>query len=374
MTTSSPEFAGGTEEKTNPKDFLRKAEVHLLGMNIEENRFARKIHLLFKAGSRVDAWYEELPEETKNGTWDGFSAAFLKEFPAPAVAKPTSSEQRKELLALRLQFKELVSRDEGTKEWSHQRFARQLLDLAKAAGIALSASDIISVHENLPKIIRRKVLADAKDWEEFTAKIAEVRVQEIKDDKEDKERLLRVEETRRLPPVPETPSKALSRAFASTTLGAPPMPLFSNRDTSTRRSPVSKLNDAQKTTLRANVGSYVQKPNTTEGIAAYMDEVRQFHQTHGTSPDFNETMTYPIAPGTLPPGSGECYKCGKAWHGKGVVCNSTSTISRMEGHWRAFIQRELGRNGGVRVHVVGSTDVEGFFTGFNPGNGEGSAE
>ncbi|KAK7468537.1 hypothetical protein VKT23_003042 [Stygiomarasmius scandens] len=142
-------------------------------------------------------------------------------------------------------------------------------------------------------------------------KIMEVGVQEIKDDKEDKERLLCVEEIRRLLPVPEMPSKTLSRAFASTMLGAPPMLPFLNRNTSTRRTPVSKLNNAQKATLHANVGAYIQKPNTTEGIAAYM-EVCQFHQMHGTNPEFSEAMTYPTTPGMLLPGSGKCYKCGTA--------------------------------------------------------------
>jgi hypothetical protein len=112
MTTVAPEYAGGTDEKMNSKDFLRKAEVHMLGMNITEDRFAKKVHLLFKAGSRVDAWYEKLDDKVKAGNWDDFKKAFLEEFPAPEVARPTSSEHRKDLLALRLTLKELGTRDE----------------------------------------------------------------------------------------------------------------------------------------------------------------------------------------------------------------------------------------------------------------------
>jgi hypothetical protein len=117
----------------------------------------------------------------------------------------------------------------------------------------------------------------------------EVSVREIKDDKEDEERWLRVEEGKKHTiTVPETPSKSLARAFASTIIASPPP--SPSCEQSNKRVAISKLTDAQKMTLRASVAVYTQKPTTAEGVAAYMDDVQQFVRQYGTNPDFTESL------------------------------------------------------------------------------------
>ncbi|KAF5349041.1 hypothetical protein D9758_012709 [Tetrapyrgos nigripes] len=296
MTTSIPKFTGETDEKLNPVDFLRDAEVYMIGSNIPEERMGKKMHLFFKAGSRADTWYRELGEEKKAG-WDNFSDEFLKEFPAPEVAKPTSSERRKELLAMRITWAELGTRDKDTQEWTHQRFAHRLLDIAKAAGIAESSSDIVSVHENLPKVLRRNVSVEAKTWQEFTTAIKNVGVQTIKDAKEDEDKLKEVEDklrrveeqSTRTVLIPETPSKPLARAFANAQISTPPPALPFAKKPAT-----SRLNEAQKATLRANVDAYEQRPNTKQGENDWKNDVKQFHAKHGMKVIFNETIVIPV--------------------------------------------------------------------------------
>ncbi|THU92471.1 hypothetical protein K435DRAFT_862436 [Dendrothele bispora CBS 962.96] len=300
------QFSGDIDEKINSKDFLRTAESQLLTMGVAEAKFAKKVTLFFKAGSRVDTWYEELSQEVKDGDWDKFSSEFLKEFPSTQIAKPTESEHRKELLACRITVEELGTRDEDTQEWTHHRFARKLFNLAKAAKIASSSSDIIAVHENLPRMIRGKVKEDAKNWEEFTESIRKLEVQWIKDRKEEEERIRKMEA--KLVAMPETPSKALARSLASTTLNTsrdngyrpqrsqtPTNRTRSNEDVFNAtggghsnfaapvypRRQIPSLNETQKTTLRANVDMYKQKPNTSEGIEEWKRDLVNFFTTWG---------------------------------------------------------------------------------------------
>ncbi|KAK7451693.1 hypothetical protein VKT23_012372 [Stygiomarasmius scandens] len=363
-------------------------------MGIPEDKFPKKVALFFKAGSRVDGWYDELEDKVKNGSSDDFTDEFLKEFPSIKVAKPTESERRRELLAMKLQTSELGKRDENTQEWSHQKFARNLLEVAKAAGISKTTSDIIAAYEKLPKMIREKAKEDAKDWTEFVESIQTIEVKWIREKLEDEERIKKLE-AKVAATVLETPSKALARGLANTTLDSQyrpqraqnPKPRSNNEDVfntntggrsnwtapvGTRRQAAS-LNDTQKTTLRANIDAYVQKPNTNEGIDTYKRDYANFIAQWGRNPVFNERMIYPYAPGTLKPGSGECFKCGRAWHGRGAECPPGSgSILVNEGHWRAFVQRELGFPRAAQVNVVGEEGDDWMFIGFEAGNGSGS--
>jgi hypothetical protein len=358
-------------------------------MGIAEDKFSKKVHLFFKASSPVDTWYEGLEATVRTGSWDTFMEKFLEEFPSLEVKKPTESERRRELLLMELKVEELGTRDEATKEWAHQRFARKLLDLAKAAGIAKGDADIIAVYDKLPRIIREKAKEDAKTWSEFTKSIADVEVKCIRDRKEDEERFRRVEA--RLT-VPETPSKALARSLANANIGVAGQqqrtqsqrPQQDNDVFNTniggrsnyanpfpRRLP--NLSETQKTTLQNNIDAYQQKPNTPEGIAAYRRDLTAFFTRWGRNPTFTEQMIYPYAPGTLKPGSGECFKCGSSWHGRNVVCPpENGTIAVNEGHYRAFVQRELGYTKTAQVNVVGEEDDDWMFAGFKSGNGSGS--
>ncbi|THU87277.1 hypothetical protein K435DRAFT_867433 [Dendrothele bispora CBS 962.96] len=364
------QFSGDIDEKINSKDFLRTAESQLLTMGVAEAKFAKKVTLFFKAGSRVDTWYEELNQEVKDGDWDKFSSEFLKEFPSTQIAKPTEFEHRKELLACRITVEELGTRDEDTQEWTHHRFARKLFNLAKAAKIAGSSSDIIAVHENLPRMIRGKVKEDAKDWEEFTESIRKLEVRWIKDRKEEEKGSGRWRQS--WPQRSQTPANRTGSnedVFNATGGGRSNFaaPVYPRRQ-------IPSLNETQKTTLRANVDMYKQKPNTSEGIEEWKRDLVNFFTTWGSrNPQFNERMVYPYTPGTLKPGSGECFKCGRAWHGKGGECPPGSgSIPVNEGHWRAFVQRELGYPKAAQVNVVGEEDNEWMLLGFEQGNGEGS--
>ncbi|KAK7016441.1 hypothetical protein VNI00_018878 [Paramarasmius palmivorus] len=393
MANMNLEYTGEFDDPLDSKNFLRKAEGEMALRQYEEAKYADKIHLFLKVGSAADIWYEELEDEVKKGGWDDFKKKFLEEFKSATVAKPSASEKRRELLELTIMVDELGKRHEASREWTHVCFARQLLDVAKAAGIASTSSDIVGVYEKLPRILKSKALDNAKDWAEFKKSISNIDVKYIKEEKAVEDHIHALE--KRI----ETPSKGLARTLEATSInatmanaskpGASRAPQRSDDSmvfSSTgggqgnlnynrpRQPPI--LNESQKATLCTNIVAYKQHPATQEGIAVYLNEMKTFSLKWGNA-RFNENMVFPYAPGTLPPGSGECFVCGKKGHGQGVTCPSTSKIGTKERLWRVFVQKELGANRAAAaalnaVGVDGSWGVEGFVSGL--GKEEGSAE
>uniref|UniRef100_A0A0W0FBT2 Retrotransposon gag domain-containing protein n=1 Tax=Moniliophthora roreri TaxID=221103 RepID=A0A0W0FBT2_MONRR len=390
MANTNLEYTGEFDDLLDLKNFLCKAEGEMALCQYEEAKYTDKIHLFLKVGSTVDIWYEELEDEVKKGGWNKFKTRFLQDFKSAAVATPSASEKRRELLELTISVDELGKRHEASWKWTHICFARQLLDVAKAAGIANMSSDIVGVYEKLPCIIKSKVSDNAKDWTEFTKSISDISKKYIKEEKAVEDRIQAIEKHI------ETLSKRLGRSLAATSINptAPNMgrqgttrTLHKSNDSTVfsstgggqgnlnynhpRQPPI--LNDAQKTTLHASIAAYKQHPSTQEGVAAYLNNMSAFRMKWGNT-HFNKNMIFPYAPGTLPPGLGECFTCGHKSHGPGMMCTLTSRIGTKERAWRAFVQRELGVNrlGAVSVNAVGvegGQRLKGFMLGLRKEEG-----
>ncbi|KAJ3752947.1 hypothetical protein EV360DRAFT_54303, partial [Lentinula raphanica] len=121
------------------------------------------------------------------------------------------------------------------------------------------------------------------------------------------------------------------------------------------------------------------RANTTEGLEVWAEDLRAFGRAHpGQNVQFNETTILPLKPGTILPGSGECFKCGKQGHGRDIQCPEPNSIPDIERLYRMFIQRELGQFRRVRaVNLVARVedDSDWIFAGMAmPGKGEGSVE
>ncbi|KAK7040681.1 hypothetical protein VNI00_009587 [Paramarasmius palmivorus] len=311
MANTNLEYTGEFNDPLDSKNFLRKAEGEMALRQYKEAKYADKIHLFLKVGSAVDIWYEELEDEVKKGGWDEFKKRFLEEFKSATVAKPSASEKRRELLELTITVDELGNRHETSREWMHVRFARQLLDVAKAAGIANTSSDMVGVYEKLPRIIKSKAMDNAKDWAEFTKSISDIDVKYIKEERAVEDRIRAIEKQM------ETPSKGLARTLAATSInaatpnvgrpGTTQMPQKADDSTvfssagggqgnlsynRPRQPPI--LNNSQKTTLRANVTAYKQHPSTQEGVTAYINDMAAFGLKWGNA-RFNENMVFPYA-------------------------------------------------------------------------------
>ncbi|KAL0569208.1 hypothetical protein V5O48_012761 [Marasmius crinis-equi] len=336
------EFRGDVGEKLSLKDFLKKAEMRLMAMGATQVEYIEKMDLFLPHGSRAEKWWEELSKEVKGRGWVAFKKLFLVEFPPREVAKVTESKREKELLALRLKTEELGTKDKETKQWTHNVFADTLLEYARAVGITETSTDILNVHSTLPSILKKLVKDSAKTWVEFIAAIKALDIKDIKREKETEDRLTALKRALSTLITPKTPQSKLANSLMNTQIstpanqqqqqyapqqsqaqgGADPFSspsrgrgnLFQRQ--AAQQTASLRLTEEQKNVLKASTASYTQQLNTDAGKARWLVKFVAFRKKWGKVP-FHQDMAYPYRPGTLPPGLGECFGCGKAFHPTG---------------------------------------------------------
>jgi hypothetical protein len=384
---STPEFAGGIDEKMDPRDFLKKIKLSFRKWNVDENKQVEEFGLYLKTDSEAEEWYNALASP-ENNNFTNLAAAFTNRFPATPKAKPTKAELERELINARLKPEELGKKDENGV-YTHIAFADKLLRLATAASIHATSSSIISVRESLPRIIREKVKEEQTNWTGFVTEIKGVGIEHIRDGvaKEDEKRKEMEELERRLTnkftqaTPPNTPSKSLARSFASASLQSPSRPQRTNSRNPFNSLPTpASLSDADRTTLRSNLNSLPHHPNTAEGLAAYQKQCQDWARTWGKDQRVTFQTPFPLTPGTLPVLSGECFRCAKGQH-RGLECNEIPGIPTKESEWRRLCFRELKAPRSTAVNVVALSDNEDDFSWMfargvdklSQGNGEGSS-
>ncbi|KAJ3495666.1 hypothetical protein NMY22_g19908 [Coprinellus aureogranulatus] len=116
----------------------------------------------------ADAWWEGLNEETK-GSWSAIKAAFELKWPSKKVVWKTATEFEEELLGSRLTLEELGKREEvdGIRRYGHIRWAENMLELAKGAGVQSGSTYIGQVIRNLPRLLKDKLSSTYDTWNAF---------------------------------------------------------------------------------------------------------------------------------------------------------------------------------------------------------------
>jgi hypothetical protein len=85
-------------------------------------------------------------------------------------------------------------------------------------------------------------------------------------------------------------------------------------------------------TLNNSVTPPTPFPDTPDGQHAYAAAVTTFYTTFGLDAKSSVSRPHPLSPGTLPAGSGECWRCGRGGHSK-VSC-SNQPIPEQEQRYR----------------------------------------
>jgi hypothetical protein len=151
-----------------------------------------------------------------------------------------------------------------------------------------------------------------------------------------------------------SPTKAIRAQLASATISQQPANRatqgdpFNNTGGSggnlfNNRAPRPPATEAEKATVKASLALYPIQPETAEGEAAYLEQLRMWRRTNGDSP-VSKSTGFPLRPGGAPPGSGECYNCGRTGHRR-VDCQTSSTkkIPQFEATFRAICGSILGQ-------------------------------
>lgn len=403
-----PTFAGTGNDEVQPSEFIKIFRRATRGSFSDEESWIDGLGDYLKTGSPAETWY--LKADTPKKSWPAFKTAFEKEFPDVGRAEKTPQDLERELLAMRLRTETLGKTERYANDdvWTHVAFAQRALDLARRAGIAAGTSNIWQVRDTLPEVVREKVPERQTDWPSFCDAIKQVDVSHIKEgarkhmaEQQEKARLrseldaLRnaVQATK----VPDTPTKGISGQLSRMTITqiAPtPAPISQNPFTATgggrgnllwgqqatgrssTRQQGPPLNPEEELAIIKNTISLFPVANTTQ---TWMEQVRQWRATHGDSGRVTKHTGFPLRPGGAPPGSNECYKCGKTGHTRaGCVAEPGDCIPEKEAIFRSICGSILrgARQPSSQVNHVATVESDDDWlwkgtTTMLQGNGEG---
>ena len=402
-----PEFSGTQEDKTQPSDFLKAVKRAFLasGTTTDDQKISL-FELYLKSDSPAEEWYND--GNTVKKTWVELEQEFKKRFPNVKKATKTAPELERELGALRITTEELgkMEKFRGEDVYMHMIFAEKILDLAKRAKIEESTSGLWNVRDELPEILREKIPENQTSWAAFTRAIKDIDmghiregVRKFKDRAANEARVnadinLLKQRTAQAAignTSTSSPTKAIRTQLAATTLSQQQ----TNRPIQTQSNPFGGSNggggnlfnaratrppatEAEKTLLRSSLALYPIQPETPEGEAAYLDQLRSWRRSNGDA-YVTKNTGFPLRPGGAPPGSGECYNCGRVGHRR-LDCQATANkkIPTFEATFRAICGSILGQPARriAQVNYVATSGADEFAwlnmeSNEQQGNGEG---
>jgi hypothetical protein len=392
----------GDKEDENPEDFLR-AFFRRMGTSTDDVK-KQQFKYFLQADSAADEWFDDLQPADKKD-WNTIESAFNKRWPRKKAAKKTTEEYEEEITGLRLKMEDLGKKEKtaGREVYSHIAWADKMTTIVKGAKIETTTTYIGQVRKELPKLLREKIGAGHADWTAFLQAVRDVDVDHIRDGvdiwkkEQDEQDTLRkrVQQLEKLTASPTAPLRHqmttfnLGNASPSTTQqprqtpANPANPFVGNTggrgnlfqapqtgnppQTNNPRPPATQ---ADRTALLACIQKYPHHPDTEAGRRAHQAQQAEWAKTHGLGTYVTESTPYPLRPGTLPVGSGECFTCGFSGHmGRrdGSTCGGARALHPHEQTWRAICSRILRqtRNAAniqlVMVDDYGTTwqDVQG---------------
>ena len=399
-----PTFAGTGKDDVQPSKFIKIFRRATRGSFADEESWIDGLGDYLKTGSPVEAWY--LMPTTPKKAWPAFKAAFEKEFPDIGRAEKTPQDLERELLSMRLRIENLgkTERYANDEVWTHVVFVQRAFDLARRAGIAAGTNNIWQVRDALPEVVRDKVPETQANWTTFCDAIKKVDVGHIKEgarrhaaEQEEKARLRAEMEALRSAVLAakalETPTKGISSQLSRTTISqdAPPAAPTATNPFTAAEGGKGNLFWGQQTATRNNA----RQPNTNweeelaviketisrltmaDTMQAWMEQVRQWRIKYGDNGRVTKHSGFPLRPGGAPPGSSECYKCGKVGHTK-AMCTAQpgDCIPEKEAVFRSICGSILRgiRQSNTQVNHVGTmeSDDDWLWKGSGyQGNGEG---
>lgn len=396
----------GDKENESPADFLRSF-FRRMGTASDEVKKQQFPNFL-QADSVADEWFDDLVNNDKKD-WKSIEAAFNTRWPRKKAVKKTAEEYEEEIMGLRLKMEDLGKKEKvaGREIYAHIAWADKMGTIVRGAKLEGTSTYIGHVRKELPKVLREKVGAGHADWLSFLQAVRDVDVDHIRDGvsiwkKEQEEQDAIRKRIQQLEKLTASPTGPLRQQMTSFNIGNPPptssrqpaaaIPDNSNPFTNTTggrgnlfqvpqtRPPTQSGNTrppathADRAALLVCLQKYPHHPDTEAGRQAHQAQQAEWMKTHGMGAFVTESTPYPLRPGTLPVGSGECFTCGFSGHmGRrdGSTCGGTRALHPHEQTWRAICSRILRQTRTVaNVHMV-AVDDYGTTWQEVQGNGDG---
>ena len=336
---------------------------------------AKQLENGFATNSVAEQWFDALGAATK-ADWDLLEATFKVRWPKEVIVPPTVEQRRSRLRAEKLAKEDIgvIVMANGVEMTGQARWASKILALSALAEDPTGAL-IHSVRDGMPDIMKKLVKGTFGTWAEFCTAVKAVSDDEIDTAIAEEKRISAVEdESKRLrtqlqaqqsptaplrtafggfninrPRPPTVPPLSEAQFFQSGTMsannimsgfqptrGTTPVPNPSSAPT--QRTPIFRANHLRHADLSANTKDMVHYPDTPEGQIAYQAQVLAWktansHKQKGG----DEYAPYPLTPGTLPVGVGECHTCGLRHpmgtpHLRAIVDTFETNYRRIAGH------------------------------------------
>ena len=116
------------------------------------------------------------------------------------------------------------------------------------------------------------------------------------------------------------------------------------KPTSQNSNPRPPATQADRATLLVCIQKYPHHPDTEAGRQAQQAQQADWARTHGSNVFVTELTPYPLRPGTLPVGSGECFTCSLPGHmGRrdSSTCRGNCALHPHKQTWRSICSRIL---------------------------------
>ncbi|KAK7033439.1 hypothetical protein R3P38DRAFT_3186970 [Favolaschia claudopus] len=331
-----PMFSGDPETTNDPNavsasTFLKKFRSHM--RDLAATTDAAKIEAFedyLVEDSTAEKWFKDLQAGAGAvTTWMALQAAFTTRFPGPQKAEKTVQEWERQLVGARIKAEDLDTTVQvgGTTVYAYIHFASQLLEMAKLAKIHTTSSGIWQSRDALPDVIRDKIPANPPDWIAYTDAIMAVDRVHIKEGvakakkNQEIERVVKELTNRDKRQPPTTPISKMSAQLAQTGLTTPRAQ--NTADTNPFASGGGgrgnlfqgprQLTDAEIEALKqiaTRLGRSLLQDNP-DGRREYARRIALWETMYANSRPRLEAVGYPLSPGTVAPGSGECFSCGK---------------------------------------------------------------
>ena len=383
MATEEVKPFHGDKDDENPEDFLRSFFRRMGTANGDTKKQQFKYFL--QADSAADEWYEELQLNEKKD-WDAIETAFNKRWPRKKAAKKTKEEYEEEITGLRLAMEDLGKKEKiaGREVYSHIVWADKMDTIVRGAKIETTTTYIGHVRKELPKPIREKVGTGHANWTAFLKAVRDVDTDHVRDGasmwkkEQDEQNALkkRVQQLEKLTASPTAPLRHQMTTFSIGNTQA-------NAAQPPRQTPATQINpfmgnsggsgnlfipknsrppatQEDRAALLTRLKKYPHHPDSEPGRKAHQAQQADWAKTHGANATVTESTPYPLRPGTLPVGSGECFTCGFGGHmGKrdGSTCGGNRALHPHEQNWRAIAARILRQTRAVaNVQLVAVDD------------------
>jgi len=402
-----PTFAGNGTDEVQPTEFIKIFRRATRGSFTDDESWIDGLGDYLKTGSPAETWYNL--GTTPKKLWPAFKTAFEKEFPDVGRAEKTAQDLERELLSMRLRTENLgkTERYANNEVWTHVAVAQCALDLARRAGIMAGTNNIWQVRDALPEVVREKVPETQTNWTTFCDAIKTVDVGHIREgakkhvaEQLEKARLRAELDALRnvvnmAAKTPDTPTKGISGQLGRTTISqsTPAAAPSDQNPFATAGGGRGNLFWGQQSTPRggirqsnpslnpedeiAVIRNTISQFPMAESISAWMEQVRQWRAKYGDSGRVTKFSGFPLRPGGAPPGSSECYKCGKAGHTRaGCSTPPGDSIPEKEAIFRSIcgsiLRGTRQANAAVNLVTTAETDDDWLWKGsVHQGNGEG---